>query len=461
MKGFVPTPERTVDLMVELLFSESPPGESSCVLDPGSGRGAFVDGVIRYCSRRGLPVPTIVAVESDPEHAAHLRARFGGNARVVIEEDDFLTGQPREADYVIGNPPYVSILGLSESEKASYRARYETATGRFDLYLLFFEKALAGLKPGGRLVFITPEKYLYVNTASPLRRILAEQFAVSELLFQPEDTFPDLVTYPLVSVVDAAPQADRIRVVNRDGDVRLVEANLGPGSWLPTIRQVRATSGAPRLQDVAARISCGVATGADGVFTLPIDSLPADLRSFSYPTLAGREIVDLAPPRPRQAMLIPYRRDGSLLPESQLGSLGVYLREPARKERLLRRTCVRVKPWYAFHENPPLVDIFRPKLLCKDIGMEPRFVIDREGTIVPRHSTYYIVPHDPLILDELADFLNSASAARWFGDHCQRAAKGFLRVQSHVLKRLPLPPSLDGFVPQLSLAGSPSGGLRS
>jgi adenine-specific DNA-methyltransferase len=66
----------------------------------------------------------------------------------------------------------VPITGLSEDERRSYRQRYTTATGRFDLYLLFFEQALRLLKPGGRLVFITPEKFLYVRTAEPLRRAL-------------------------------------------------------------------------------------------------------------------------------------------------------------------------------------------------------------------------------------------------------------------------------------------------
>jgi hypothetical protein len=153
-------------------------------------------------------------------------------------------------------------------------------------------------------------------------------------------------------------------------------------------------------------------------------------------------------------MLVPYRSDGSLIPESELGALKEFLNDPCRKERLLRRTCVQSRPWYAFHENPPLKDILRPKVLCKDIGAKPVFVIDRKGEILPRHSLYYIVPKDSAVLDELADFLNSHGAARWLADHCQRAANGFLRLQSHVLKELPLTPALQPEPMQLRLTGA-------
>jgi hypothetical protein len=97
------------------------------------------------------------------------------------------------------------------------------------------------------------------------------------------------------------------------------------------------------------------------------------------------------------------------------------------------------KPWYAFHENPPLIDLLRPKILCKDIGPRPAFVLDPIGAIVPRHSVYYIVPGDSTDIMALLDYLNSETASGWLEKHCQRAANGFVRLQSSVLKRLPVP----------------------
>lgn len=451
MKGFVPTPDATVDVMVEKLFRGAPPSAESKLLDPGSGRGAFIDGVIRYCERHRLAVPRIVAVESDPAHVAFLRSRFRDSDRVVVRQSDFLTAPIESYDYIIGNPPYVPITGLSEQERSLYRERFATAVGRFDLYLLFFERALKSLRSGGRLVFITPEKYLYVATAAPLRRLLASAF-VSELHFAPEDTFENRITYPLITTVDASPGRGELRVIHRDGSQRVVRTALPATSWLPLVRAADGTGDTPTLADVAARISCGIATGADSVFVLRKEEVPAELGPFARPTLSGRDVVDRRLPPSRHSMLVPYGPDGRLLPESELGPLGDHLRRPENHSRLVRRTCVQRKPWYAFHETPPLRHVLRPKILCKDIGARPVFVVDREGSILPRHSLYYIVPLEPAMLDELAEYLNSEVAVRWLSDHCQRAANGFLRVQSHVLKKLPLPPALHPRDSQLLLA---------
>lgn len=72
----------------------------------------------------------------------------------------------------------------------------------------------------------------------------------------------------------------------------------------------------------------------------------------------------------------------------------------------------------------------------------PGFWFDRKGTLVPQHSVYYIVPNDPLKLDDLATYLNSAESRRWLVAHCQRAAQCYLRMQSTILKKLPVPAEL-------------------
>jgi hypothetical protein len=183
-----------------------------------------------------------------------------------------------------------------------------------------------------------------------------------------------------------------------------------------------------------------VATGADAVFVRSADNLDAALRHFAYPTIAGRQLTPDTTGLPRQSiMLIPYDTQGLLLPLERLGALGRYLVRDDVRKRLLARTCVTRKPWYAFHETPNLQEILRPKILCKDICETPHFWVDRAGQIVPRHSVYYLVPRDPAAIDVIVDFLKSPSAGRWLAQNCQRASKGFLRLQSRVLQRMPLP----------------------
>lgn len=425
--------------MVEKLFAERLPGEFSRVLDPGCGNGEFIAGIVRFCERRALPVPEIVGVELDVGRAHAAAAQFAHEPRVTIRQTDFLRPSNESFDFIVGNPPYVSILALDDKERQAYRSAYQTAAGRFDLYVLFFEQALRVLAPGGRIVFITPEKFAYVETAAPLRALLRTE-CVEELHFIAEDTFGDRVTYPLITTVTHSEARGPTRVVHRDGRVSQAELNTA-ASWMPLIKGFVADASGVTLADVSLRISCGVATGADSAFVLPTEQVPRDLRAFAYPTLSGRQITPTRSLDRRSSILAPYDGAGVLLPEARLGALGRFLQEPERLKQLTARTCVARKPWYAYHDSLPLPEMLRPKLLCKDITESPFFVVDTEGSIVPRHSVYYVVPANSDDLEPLAEYLNSEPAVEWLRAHCQRAAGGFLRMQSHVLKRLPLPAS--------------------
>lgn len=446
MKGFVPTPPATVRLMVEKLFAARAPRAEDTVLDPGCGDGPFIAGVLDWCRAADHPVPRIVGVELHPGRAAAARERFRDVRQVKIVKGDFLEGRWGPAAYVIGNPPYVPITGLSEAEKMRYRQRFKAASGRFDLYGLFFEHALASLAEGGRLVFVTPEKYLSVGAARPLRSLLSG-YAIPEITLLPEDTFPGAVTYPAVTVVDHAglDASPLTRLSTRAGHERLVRFSPG-GEQVIYQTALHPPSGdghnALTLEALARRISCGVATGADRVFVLPEARLPEALRRFAHPTISGRQLSGDGTESPRDVMLVPYDKTGRLLPEADLGTLLDYLAEPERRRTLLKRTCVQRKPWYAFHETPPLSDLLRPKLLCKDITDRPHFWIDRTGEVVPRHSVYYLVPHDAAHLDALADWLNAPAMTSWLIAHAQPAANGFRRIQSTLLRQAPAPPTL-------------------
>lgn len=445
MRGFVPTPREVVDRMVAELFADKPPQPSHHLLDPGCGTGAFIEGVVRWCRRNGAPTPSIEGIEIDPALLSEARKHLGTAERITLRQLDYLDADLSYYDYVIANPPYVSISKLTEDEKAKYRKEYTSATGRFDLYFLFLERSLQQLKPGGRLVYITPEKYLYVESARSLRKLLASNY-VRRVELLAEGAFPGLTTYPAITVIEpqgpAAGQATAFR--GRGGAEKSIRFTASGDSLLPAMNGERETvSGGPTLDDVCSRISAGVATGADAVFVKPAASLEPSLKRFAYPTVSGRQLlVREAKVQTVDSMLVPYDRAGRLKPFEALDAFGEYLVTPNVKSRLMERTCVRRKPWYAFHETPPLTDILQPKILCKDISYRPRFWLDENGSVVPRHTVYYMIPLRSINICQLLEYLNSAGVREWLARNCQRAANGFLRLQSSSLKRLPVPPEL-------------------
>jgi hypothetical protein len=428
--------------MVERLFYAARPNVDDSLLDPGCGGGAFIAGVLRWCEANRVPVPQITGVELNPSLAAKARKRFAAYPTVNIVQADYLLSPAKNAyRFVIGNPPYVSLGKLGgDVQRDKYRKRFKSARGRFDLYMLFFERSIEELAPNGRLVFITPEKFLYVSAAKELRRMVATETVVSSIHLAPEDAFPGFTTYPAITTLDRR-QVEQVSTACRFrcGTTRQVQLPSDGESWWPKLMGEQTTSDVPLLGDVCVRVSAGVATGADDVFVQEMADLPAQLRAFAKPAIAGRDLATGMPlPSPHRAILIPYRDTGELLPNTELGALGRHLARTSIKEALKRRTCVDRKPWYAFHDNFP-TDILRPKILFKDITKQPFFWVDRGGDVIPLHSVYYIVPERADQLDALCGWLNGPDARLWLEANCQRAANGFLRLQSSVLRRLPVP----------------------
>jgi adenine-specific DNA-methyltransferase len=439
MKGQVSTPSNIVDLMVEKLFERRNPKSCDTILEPGCGSGAFIKGIIDWCERRSVEVPNIVGVEDDPRLIEQARRSIGDREKIVLRRGNFLLEDLGSFDFTIGNPPYVRIEELAEPERQEYRRRYDTAVNRFDLYILFFEKALKSLKPFGRLVFITPEKYEYTLTTKALRKLMVK-YHVEEIHHIREDAFKHFVTYPTITTINRE-SGELTRILHRDGTSSIVKLPEDGSRWISTIKGENELDASEiTLGDICVRISCGVATGKDHVFVMPKNEIPEALKSYAHPTVSGRELTARGL-ETSSSMIIPYDESG-LLPEDRLEKFMNWFSE--YKNTLGSRSCVKKgnRKWYAFHENPPMTDILRPKILCKDIGKEPKFWFDKDGVIVPRHSVYYIVPKNSVRLADLLDYLNSEPVRKWFIANCQRAANDFVRLQSSVLKKLPVPAHL-------------------
>jgi len=436
--------------MVERLFDAARPEPSDALLDPGCGGGAFIAGVLRWCERAGVAPPKITGVELNPALAAKARKRFAAYPSVRIIQADYLLSKASTSyRFIIGNPPYVSLENLGdEAQRDKYRKRFTTARGRFDLYMLFFERSVDELAPNGRLVFITPEKFLYVASAKQLRSLLAARTCVSSIRLAPEDAFSGFTTYPAITTVDGTTQPQALTdVLLRCGTTRRIRLPVDGESWWPQLRGDQQAGISRRLGDVCVRISAGIATGADAVYVHDSEELPQTLRPFAKPAIAGRDLTTGLPlPIPHRAILVPYTNTGELLIGAELGALGRYFSRSSVSSALKGRTCAQRKPWYAFHDNYP-TDILRPKIVFKDITKKPYFWIDRSGGLIPLHSVYYIVPQHEDHLDALCNWLNSDDARRWLEANCQRAANGFLRLQSSVLKQLPIPSNVLDDVP--------------
>jgi hypothetical protein len=106
-------------------------------------------------------------------------------------------------DLVIGNPPYLDSEGMTTHLPDWRRycaANYQTATGNWDLFCVFIEKALTLCKPGGFTSLVVPNKLASANYAARARSLLIQQTNLLAIRDYSNVSVFRAAVYPLVYV---------------------------------------------------------------------------------------------------------------------------------------------------------------------------------------------------------------------------------------------------------------------
>ncbi|MDP2767207.1 MAG: TaqI-like C-terminal specificity domain-containing protein [Candidatus Methanoperedens sp.] len=122
----------------------------------------------------------------------------------------FEGGAPKEApgwDAVVGNPPYVNAIGLnktlSEYEKPFWKQFFKSASGAYDLYILFIELGIKLTRKQRLLSLITPNKFLSAPYAVAFREYFCQTAKLLRLLnLSHIHVFEDPSVYPIITVIE-------------------------------------------------------------------------------------------------------------------------------------------------------------------------------------------------------------------------------------------------------------------
>ncbi len=125
---------------------------------------------------------------------------------VFFDARGFKAEDQRGFDVVIGNPPYVSVVNIESELREYLLARFETAIGRFDLYITFVERALSLIIEQGMFGFIQPIKFAIFANGRALRDLLLQQMQIQRVVDVSQcQVFPDPTTYPCLPIVKKCP----------------------------------------------------------------------------------------------------------------------------------------------------------------------------------------------------------------------------------------------------------------
>lgn len=492
-KGVVYTKRWVVELLLDLAgYVSSSNLVDAVAVEPAAGEGAFLSLMIERlaasCRRLGRPISdcrkSLVAYELDEvsaERTRTLAAKILEEAGVdaptaknlahswVLTGDYLFDSVTIEADFVIGNPPYVRLEQIPEETALLYRKTYTTMRGRADLYVAFFEAALRQLKDGGACAFICADRWMRNQYGAELRELITSSFAMDVILeMHNADAFHDEVdAYPAITVIRRRKQGATI-VASAGPEIE----SLGPGTVATQLRDRSNSRRAAmptglhfaqvetwfkgndpwpcqspaqlallrRLEDrfppleANAKVGIGVATGNDKVFVTK-DSHRVESSRLLKLAMA-KDIASGTMDWSGHYLVDPWNDDGLVLLENY-PRLHAYLKE---HEAALKRRHTAIKnlnAWYKTIDRVTHALAKTPKLYIADIKNILDPVLDK-GETYPHHNLYFI-RSEAWDLEVLGGLLISSIGQFFVESYGVRMRGGYMRFQAQYLRRIRVP----------------------
>ncbi len=467
---------------------------NTTIVEPSCGPGAFilpiVERLVDSCLGHGYALDDIGGairgfdlLEHNTEHTrkAVMAKLFESGASIETAErlskewvttGDFLLADHHdgEADFVVGNPPYIRLEDIPSRVSDAYRAECSTMRGRADIFVGFFEKGLSLLAPDGKLAFICADRWMRNQYGARLRALVGESYSVDSVVVMHEvDAFEEAVSaYPAVVVIRNGSQGVA-RVVETDASFdapasdRLVPWLIGDVSDVPVDDSFEAAevagwfegsgywpSGSPRSLELLAdleerfapledpqtgtRVGIGVASGCDDVFVVTEARGVEDSRLL--PVLTASDIAMGEPVWSGRYLVNPWA-GGRLVDLADFPGLAAYLE--SHGERVRSRYVARKRPraWYRTIDRVDPDLRATPKLLLPDMKAAAHPVLDT-GEFYPHHNLYYVVS-DVWDLEALGGLLLSDIANLFVGAYCVKMRGGTYRFQAQYLRKIRVP----------------------
>lgn len=377
---------------------------------------------------------------------------------------------------VIANPPFVppQLQPVAIRERISeFMANY--ASGRVDAYLPFLRIGLEMLKPGGFGLFVLPHSFLLSKSASRMRReltsaswilCLADLSAIRVfgetgsyivlLIFQKRPTTnqeaPPATIIKCQDMVGMALQdaLDGRRVEKPTYSVYEVEQGVfGADEWMivpPTESTIKwKFEQLPVIEDFL-HVRQGFISGADDIFIVSDEQVPAGEEEIFVPYLPDREMQSYkVPRRTSQYVFYPFI-DGQQINENELrkrfSQTWKYLL--SHKEELSKRPPVRSKviPWWRPERPRSPENMMRPKIVTPHLVLVPRFSFDSKGKYaISRAPLLY--PKDTGAEKDLLRYfvavLNSHACYWHIATHSHVYRSGYAMLEVKTLKKTPVP----------------------
>lgn len=231
---------------------------------------------------------------------------YDQNASASFFDPEWMFGVDDGFDVVIANPPYVRQEQLGDLKLLL--KGYDSFTGMADLYVYFYERGLRLLKTGGVLTYISSNKFFRAGYGEKLRRYLAANATVRQLIDFGDAPVFTAIAYPCIIVAtkeslprnsehslrtltwELGPPVEEFAGVFERSSFLLLQKELTPDGWrlespatLRLLEKLRA-AGTPLGEYVKGRFYYGIKTGLNEAFV--VDRATRDRLIAEHPSSA-------------------------------------------------------------------------------------------------------------------------------------------------------------------------------
>lgn len=320
--------------------------------------------------------------------------------RIKRRSGEFING----FDYIVGNPPFISIKYLPRDKAAKYRKAFRLAYGNFNTYVLFFELGLRLLSKQGVLAFITPDKFLCSIYGERLQELMNGQFVLNHLSPLDKTSFPYNISANLVvSVIRQHTDGKAARLqLNR---LAFGDASINDEEEFQSRAQALSTcfwTSKPQRDELLVnrllktgeklgnlcKISSCIPTGLDKVFVLTKKQLVGYRieKPLIHPVIRGRDVRRWKVSESSLFIAYPYKVEGDRLELVNLESypgLQAYLKQYksrlTQRKRLSEQISRSPESWYRYID-PRHPNLFEGrKIVTPKISRFGRFAVDKNG----------------------------------------------------------------------------------
>lgn len=352
---------------------------------------------------------------------------FNQNTFASFFDAEWMFGIKEGFDVVIGNPPYLRIQGIRNTQPqfADYLVKtYKSATGKFDLYVTFVEKGLSLCASGGLLNFIMPTKWTNSDYGIGVRGIvLKEKLQIRIINFSSFQVF-NASTYTGLQwfVKSETRQLEYLQLgkdITTPEELRLFLQGIKPSSYMvyPFSRFSSKTwklssdkntsfllekfANMPKLRDVLEYISQGTVSTGDDIFIMKgrfddkyfigySEEIKKEVvieKELMKPILKGEDVKRYAQISNSHYILYAHHTvKGKTVPYTEKEMMDYFPKAyayllPFKEKLIAKKVRYKTNPtyWYSLHRSREISMFENRKIITPEISLGCNMTLDNEG----------------------------------------------------------------------------------